>query len=499
MTFQLESICRENTDEGILKALEDLPKDLPTTYRRILRRLRDSGSANPSMGKKVFKIVSAARRPLTLEELRDATSIEPGNPTWDTARIVNDTIKMLGCCGSLVTVDEEFSTVQFAHSSVKQHLETTPAWNDISEYHINTDEANFLMGYIVITYLNLDVLQKTLTNTSNSSQAPNLQVNLLDMTFPLTASQGRITILARKLLKNRKMPGYDVGRDLERVAGFKRDQQMRSLETHSFLSYAQEHWLFHTESFCDTFRGSREARCVDLWKRLIEGHVPTVDLPWTSQDAFALTPRFLSLVAQSHHPELVSYVCWRLVSQKKPFLEIQKFINLLPPCELVYKKRARGSYYDIVLFEAVSAKDEDLIHFLLVETPADANSHIIKNSSVLNEALRFGKLDIVKKLISHGADVNAKDGGDISPLEAAASSFSSPKFILLLLESGAAKIPIPESLFGEVERVLQEGYYLHAQKQREDKKAATRDPVRGEVWHWPVLNPNFIADMSDSD
>ena len=467
VTFQLESICRENTDEGILKALEDLPKDLPTTYRRILRRLRDSGSTDPSMGKKVFEIVSAARRPLTLEELREATSIEPGNPIWDTARIVNDVTKLLGCCGSLVTVDEESSTVQFAHSSVKQHLETFPTEDDISEYHIDTRMSNLLMGEIVVTYLNLDVLQNILTNTSSSSQT----LTLPEMTVLLKASlppQKLATTLARKLLKNRKTPGYDVGRDLERVAGFKREQQTQSLETYSFLPYAQKHWFFHTESLQGASMYLISPICYDLWTQLIEGLVPTVDLPWTSEDALTLNPSFLSLVPQSHHPALMEYACLSLVSRKKTFLEIQHFVNLLPPYVLIYKERAPGSYYDVVLFQAVLKKNEVLVQLLLDNTPANVNSHVIGYSSILNEALRSWNLEIVRKLIHHGADVNAKEGGYIAPLETAARSSFGLETVLLLLKSGAARIPILDSYSDEMKSVLAAGYDLHDQSQRED-------------------------------
>ena len=467
VTFQLESICRENTDEGILKALEDLPKDLPTTYRRILRRRRNSESTDPSIGKKVFEIVSAARRPLTLEELREAVSIETGNRDWNTTRIVNDAIKLLGWCGSLVIVDEEFSTVHFAHSSVKQYLETIPIGDDISEYHVATEKATLLMGEILVTYLNLDVLQNMLTNTSSSSQT----LTLPDKTDLLKASlppQNFVTNLARKLLKNRKTPGYDMSRDLERVAGFKREQQTRSLKTYSLLSYAQEHWLSHTESFRYTFTELKKPTCYDLWTQLIEGRVPTVDLPWTSEDALALNPSFLGLVVQSHHPALIEYACWNLASQKKTFLEIQHFVSLLPPYELIHEGRAPGSYYDVVLFQAVLENDEDLVQLLLDTTPADVNYHIMGYSSMLNEALRSRNFEIAKKLTSHGADVYAEGGRYISALEDAALSSFGPAAVLHLLESGAARIPILDSYSDEMKSVLEEGYDLHDKIQRDD-------------------------------
>lgn len=463
VTFQLESICRENTDEGILKALEDLPKDLPTTYRRILRRLHDSESTDPSMGKTVFEIVSAARRPLTLEELREAISIEPGNPTWNSARMENDVIKLLDCCGSLVIVDEEFSVVQFAHSSVKQHLETIPTGNDISEYHINTTAAGVLMGEIVVTYLNLDVLQNTLTNTSSSLQT----LTLPDMTVLLKASlppQNFATNLARKLLKNRKKPGYDVGRDLEIVAGFKMEQQTQSLETHSFLSYAQEHWLSHTELL--HLPGDK---CHALWTRLINGNVPTVELPWTSEDALTLSPSFLSLVAQSHNPALMEYACSKMVSQQKTLDEIQHFVDLLPPYALDYKGQVRGSYYDVVLWQAVVENNENIVQLLLDKTPADPNSHVMTYSYILNDAVMCGNLEIVESLISHGSDVNAKAVLGESALETAVWSSFGKETVPLLLASGAAKIAILDSYPDNVKRVLQESYDLYDKKVREGR------------------------------
>ncbi|OQU98575.1 NACHT domain-containing protein isoform 2 [Cladophialophora immunda] len=43
VVFQLESICAELTDEGILQALQSLPKDLPETFDRVLRRWQRKG------------------------------------------------------------------------------------------------------------------------------------------------------------------------------------------------------------------------------------------------------------------------------------------------------------------------------------------------------------------------------------------------------------------------------------------------------------------------
>lgn len=60
VAFQIDSICVHNTDHDILKCLEDLPKGLPATFRRVFRRLQHSIFADPSLGRTFFEIVAAA-------------------------------------------------------------------------------------------------------------------------------------------------------------------------------------------------------------------------------------------------------------------------------------------------------------------------------------------------------------------------------------------------------------------------------------------------------
>lgn len=56
-------------------------------------------------------------------------------------QLINDTDKALGCCASLIVVDEELLTVHFAHSSVKQYLLSHPMELDLQHYHVVVSEA----------------------------------------------------------------------------------------------------------------------------------------------------------------------------------------------------------------------------------------------------------------------------------------------------------------------------------------------------------------------
>lgn len=73
----------------------------------ILRKLQPSNSSNPRFCKKIFDLVAAAQRLLTLEELCEATSVKPGETAWDASKVVNNMLKsLLDSCGSLVAVDD---------------------------------------------------------------------------------------------------------------------------------------------------------------------------------------------------------------------------------------------------------------------------------------------------------------------------------------------------------------------------------------------------------
>ena len=163
MVFQIDSICSQKTDAAILEALEDLPKDLPETFDRILQKLQRSNTADPHFCRKTFGLVAAAQRSLTLGELREAAGVEPGNTAWDASKPVNDMFRsLLNSCGSLIAVDEEHRTVHFTHHGVKTYLLSNPTNSDLRKYHINIKEADVSLGKIAVTYLNLGIFTDSL-------------------------------------------------------------------------------------------------------------------------------------------------------------------------------------------------------------------------------------------------------------------------------------------------------------------------------------------------
>ncbi len=69
VVLQIESLCLAGTDEAIRQALADLPKDLPATFSRILQQSEASGK---DYQQRLLQLITAAFRPLTMDELREA-------------------------------------------------------------------------------------------------------------------------------------------------------------------------------------------------------------------------------------------------------------------------------------------------------------------------------------------------------------------------------------------------------------------------------------------
>lgn len=236
--FQIDSICSQKTDEAILTALGDLPNDLTHIYDGILRKLQHSDAADPRFCRKIFDLLAAALRPLTLEELREAVSVEPGKIHWDAGRQVIDMLKSLSAsCGSLVAVDEEYLTVHFAHPSVKQHLLSEPTDSDIREYHINMEEADLYLSNIIDTYLHFGFFDQQLAkaNSPMSLQVKKHWPAILDTSLPQSIIAYKSDVRPWSQLE-----------PAARIVGISQEQTQPA---HPFLSYVLEYWFFHTKVF----------------------------------------------------------------------------------------------------------------------------------------------------------------------------------------------------------------------------------------------------------
>lgn len=254
---------------------------------------------DPNRARRIFKWIATARRPLTLEELREAIGIEPGQTDLVAARLVNNMRQALACCGSLVTVDEEQYTVHFAHHSIKQHLISEPTEGALAQYHISMPEAELEAGQSCVTYLNFSMFDRRVRKIPQPGMASiAYPAELVKQTLPRTNLAAKVAL---NYLKDRKFPSAPVHRQLEDTAESSSLQQNHLRAP--FLGYAREFWIFH----CRTLKEDSK-QIWRLWSRLIENETGINDKPWTTLDWGAISTKVIQFIADNDHEALLCCV-----------------------------------------------------------------------------------------------------------------------------------------------------------------------------------------------
>ena len=156
----IDELCAQHCDDDIRNAIGCLPKTLTETFSRAL--LRIVSRRNTSVAVKTFSWVAIAKRPLTLDELREAISIEIGQQFSISERLVNNIDQLASWCENLVHVDEELKTVQFAHQAIHKFIIEGPPGPQFGDFCFNLPDADHHAGEICVTYLNFNDFKRTL-------------------------------------------------------------------------------------------------------------------------------------------------------------------------------------------------------------------------------------------------------------------------------------------------------------------------------------------------
>lgn len=144
MAFQIKDKCSQIYDKDIRGRIKKLSKSLPETYNRVLSRIVEKGNAE--VAKKVFLWMAIARRPMLIEELREAIAVEVLQSYSNPQRHVNGMSQILSWCGNLIVLDEEDGTVQFTHQTVKMFLLDSFRDQAFAEFHFRKPEIDHYAG-----------------------------------------------------------------------------------------------------------------------------------------------------------------------------------------------------------------------------------------------------------------------------------------------------------------------------------------------------------------
>lgn len=298
------------TDDSIRRSIQDMPKDLYTLFSRILQKARVTG---PAFQSRLLKILVAAKRPLTVDEMREALSIVPADATLRPQQQINNIAHALASCGSLVAVDEEEATVRFVHQSVSQFLLHGAENETISDWHFTYHQASLELGQLLVTYLSYGVFDQQLSTTA----VPHISVGQAPTVVARHVLKDRLwkKAAALKLLRLRSQHDPDLGRTITEVSGaFQRSSKTQ--EVFHLLPYARKYWLLHTRTI------SSESSTFSLWRDLLAHPIFAEELHMASRRSHA---RMLwSWTALKVAPTMCSHRAWdfeqRLLRTARQFI-----------------------------------------------------------------------------------------------------------------------------------------------------------------------------------
>jgi hypothetical protein len=144
----------------VRRTLDELPESLDETYERVLKEIK---KPNRDHALRLLQCLVVAIRPLRVEELAevlavdfdDVDGIPKLNPNW---RWEDEEQALLASCSSLITIVKSWRSrvVQFSHFSVREFLTSTrlaTSTGDVVRYHVALEPAHTILGQACMSIL----------------------------------------------------------------------------------------------------------------------------------------------------------------------------------------------------------------------------------------------------------------------------------------------------------------------------------------------------------
>lgn len=298
VSLQLDSVFPSQsktvvTYEHILNLINNLPKDLPEAFERALEEIIDD-----RYGDSIMKLVMAAPSPLSLDELRVALAVVPGEPVWYATKVPTNSSQLISLCGgNLLELDEEDGKVRFIHHSVVSHLlQTTQNLRTIL-YHFTLQEAEIQAGAICVTFLNMSVFETSVTMTKKINGGRLAEEVIGTATHEQTLL-GHLAHLFKKMDRRHCKPtDFDIGRLMAEIQA----ARIFDFDPHCFQDYAVSNWLPHSRAFQK--ENPLCMRIWQLWMRLLCDNIEVAKAPF--QSPLRESWPALSWAFEHHHRALV--------------------------------------------------------------------------------------------------------------------------------------------------------------------------------------------------
>ena len=124
--FQLNYVLARTEPRKVMAALNSLPNDLHEAYNEVFKRIQMQGPDRKDLVLKIVSWILYAKRPLKMDELREAIAIEPGDTKLDPNYLLEPGF-IVEISESLVSYNENSGSVGFSHFTVYEFLASLEA------------------------------------------------------------------------------------------------------------------------------------------------------------------------------------------------------------------------------------------------------------------------------------------------------------------------------------------------------------------------------------
>ncbi len=119
--LQLDHLANHTNPLKIRRALGSLPLTLNDTYNDAILRIQAQAKALRELAMQVLAWISHAKRPLLVDELIHALSIEPGATELDETGF-EEADTLIDVCIGLVSMDNGSGVIRLVHYTLQEHL-----------------------------------------------------------------------------------------------------------------------------------------------------------------------------------------------------------------------------------------------------------------------------------------------------------------------------------------------------------------------------------------
>ncbi|KAI9761454.1 MAG: hypothetical protein M1840_001798 [Geoglossum simile] len=392
VTLQMAELYEAATDDAIRKVLRTLPRGLAATYERILDKIIVStgGAEKATLAIKTFKWIICARRPLRIDELKEAVGIESTHKFWDPDKIPTDDDQLIRCWGNLVVFDTNDKTVRLAHYTVQQFLLSESAGSE--HFCFRQSEAEIEVGEICVAYLSFSDFEIQATKLKPKVTLLDIEVVETSIWSQLSLPRVAIWVLSffrRRTDLGRQPPQIDILNLLQDLQPRKPPLKILE-ERYQLLDYAIHNWVFHSTRFSEETSAWQRFRNLAMKSEMQfdhrpwgENHVPP-DLPYLALFRWA--------VDKGHAPLL------RLLQHPSAGLDLSKY----------YRLASRGDQSQ--LLRNMCQRGHESVLSLFLEAGV-IKGRSLADSRLVIDAVESESDKVLELLLKHGSNASAKDGG----------------------------------------------------------------------------------------